>query len=134
MPCAILYFMAPPLLIDNQQQAQRSFWTAKAFHGYISKEYQIQCSYETVVRFFHKQGFALKTPQPWPDKQDEQPRERFVKELEQLFIQPDVEFGLPMNLVLRAIQGLESAGIKKGEKRSFGTDGNLSICQRIHPI
>jgi len=43
-------------LIDQPQQAQRTFWTAKAFHGYISKEYQIQCSYETVVRFFHKQA------------------------------------------------------------------------------
>ncbi len=42
-------------LIDEPQQAQRSFWTAKAFHGYISDQYQIQCSYETVVRFFHKQ-------------------------------------------------------------------------------
>ena len=48
-------------LIDQPQQAQRTFWTAKAFHGYISKAYQIQCSYETVVRFFHKQGGALKT-------------------------------------------------------------------------
>ena len=46
-------------LIDQPQQAQRSFWTAKAFHGYISETYQIQCSYETVVRFFHKQGYAL---------------------------------------------------------------------------
>jgi putative transposase len=44
-----------------------------------------------VVRFFHKQGFALKTPQPWPDKQDEQLRETFLHELEQLFNQPDVD-------------------------------------------
>ena len=77
-------------LIDQPQQAQRSFWTAKAFHGYISKEYQIQCSYETVVRFFHKQGYALKTPQPWPDKQDEQLRETFLQQLKQLMAQADV--------------------------------------------
>lgn len=78
-------------LIDTPQQAQRSFWTAKAFHGYISKYYQVQCSYQTVVRFFHKQGFALKTPQPWPDKQDEQQREKFLKQLEHLMDQPDVD-------------------------------------------
>ena len=84
---------APELaqLIDEPQQAQRSFWTAKAFHGYISQTYQIQCSYETVVRFFHKQGYALKTPQPWPDKQDEQLREAFLQKLEKLFNQPDVD-------------------------------------------
>jgi len=84
---------APELaeLIDQPQQAQRSFWTAKAFHGYISDQYQIQCSYETVVRFFHKQGYALKTPQPWPDKQDEQVREAFLQKLEQLFNRADVD-------------------------------------------
>ena len=70
---------APQLvqLIDEPQQAQRSFWTAKAFHGYISDPYQIQCSYETVVRFFHKQwrkiirafgsGYIGRYRQPWED-------------------------------------------------------------------
>ncbi len=78
-------------LIDQPQQAERTFWTAKAFHGYIGQAYQIECSYETVVRFFHKQGYALKTPQTWPDKQDEQLREAFVQQLEQLFNQADVD-------------------------------------------
>jgi transposase len=78
-------------LIDQPQEANRTFWTAKAFHGYISNAYQIECSYETVVRFFHKQGFALKTPQPWPDKQDEQLRQAFLHELGQLMGQPDVD-------------------------------------------
>lgn len=84
---------APELaqLIDQPEKAKRDFWTAKAFHGYIGEAYQIQCSYETVVRFFHKQGFALKTPQPWPDMQDEQLREAFVLQLQKLFEQPDVD-------------------------------------------
>jgi transposase len=84
---------APELaqLIDQPEKAKRDFWTAKAFHGYIGETYQIQCSYETVVRFFHKQGFALKSPQPWPDMQDEQLREAFVLELQKLFEQPDVD-------------------------------------------
>ena len=84
---------APELaqLIDQPEKAKREFWTAKAFHGYIGETYQIQCSYETGVRFFHKQGFALKTPQPWPDMQDEQLREAFVLELQKLFEQPDVD-------------------------------------------
>jgi transposase len=78
-------------LIDQPQQAERTFWTAKAFHGYISNAYQVECSYETVVRFFHKAGYALKTPQPWPDRQDEQLREAFVNELKQLFDRPEVD-------------------------------------------
>ena len=78
-------------LIDQPQQADRTFWTAKAFHGYISDVYKIDCSYETVVRFFHKQGFVLKTPQPWSDKQDEQQRKTFLEELKHLYNQPDVD-------------------------------------------
>ncbi len=34
---------------------------------------------------------SLKTPQPWPDKQDEQLREAFLHELSQLLNQPDVD-------------------------------------------
>lgn len=78
-------------LIDEPEKAERTFWTAKAFHGYISETYQIECSYETVVRFFHKQGYVLKTPQPWPDKQDEQLRETFLNELKKLFDQSNVD-------------------------------------------
>ena len=73
------------------QQAQQIFWTAKVFHGYISKEYQIQCSYETVVCFFHKQGYALKAPQRWPGKGDEQLPKTFLKEFKQMIDQSDVD-------------------------------------------
>jgi hypothetical protein len=46
--------------LDQPQQGQRRFWKAKAFHGYITKAYQIHCNYETVVWFFHKQGYEEK--------------------------------------------------------------------------
>lgn len=72
-------------LIDHPEKASREFWTAKAFHGYISEEYEIECSYQTVVRFFHKQGYALKMPQPFPDRQDEELRQKFLHELECLY-------------------------------------------------
>lgn len=78
-------------LISEPEQAERTFWTAKAFHGYLSETYQVECSYETVVRFFHRQGFALKVPQPWPDRQDEILREAFRQQLQDLSQDPDVE-------------------------------------------
>lgn len=55
-------------LIEQPETADRTFWTAKAFHGYIGETCQVECSYQTVVRFFHNQGFALKVPQPCPDR------------------------------------------------------------------
>ena len=78
-------------LIEQPEQAERTFWTAKAFHGYISETYRVECSYETVGRFFHRQGFALKVPQPWPDRQDEALRETFRQQLRELCQQPDVD-------------------------------------------
>ena len=50
----------------------RTFWTATAFHGFLKAEHQIECGYETVRRFFHEQGFALKVPRPWPERQGEE--------------------------------------------------------------
>ncbi len=38
-----------------------------------------------VVRCFHKQGYVLKTPQPWPDKQDEQLREALTEQIIRAF-------------------------------------------------
>ncbi len=93
-------------LIDQPQQAERTFWTAKAFHGYIGETYQIECSYETVVRFFHKQGYALKTPKPWPDKQDEQLRETFLDEANKT-----VTFQRTTNILI-----MDNASIQKGLK------------------
>lgn len=78
-------------LIEQPQRADRTFWTARAFHGYISESYQVDCSYETVVRFFHQQGFALKVPQPWPDRQDEAQRQAFREQLKALCELPDVD-------------------------------------------
>jgi len=78
-------------LIEKPEDAQRTFWTARAFHGYLSTVYQIECSYQTVVRFFHRQGFALKVPQPWPDRQDEAQREAFRQQLKELHHDTDVD-------------------------------------------
>ena len=46
-------------LIEAPERVERTFWTAKGFHGYLSQAYQIECSYRTVVRFFHQQGFGV---------------------------------------------------------------------------
>lgn len=83
----------PELLsaLETPEQAERTFWTARAFHGYIQDEYQIDCSYATVVRFFHEQGFALKVPQPWPDRQDEQKRQAFREQLKILSSLSDLD-------------------------------------------
>lgn len=58
-------------LIEQAQRVERTFWTAKSFHGYLSDHSELELSYRTAVRFFHSQSNRLKVPQPWPDRQGE---------------------------------------------------------------
>ena len=69
---------------EDPGRAQRTFWTATAFHGHIAEKYQVECSYNTVVRLLHEKGYVLKVPQPWPDRQDEELREKFRERLRTL--------------------------------------------------
>ena len=62
---------------EEPGRAQRTFWTASAFHGHITEKFRIECSYSTIVRLLHEKGYVLKVPQPWPDRQDETLREKF---------------------------------------------------------
>ncbi len=51
-------------IMEHPEFADRTFWTAKAFHGCISNAYQVECSHETIVRFLHREGFALSIQDP----------------------------------------------------------------------
>jgi transposase len=75
---------------EEPGRAQRTFWTATAFHGHITSKYQVECSYTTLLRLLHERGYRLKVPQPWPDRQDEAQREEFQKKLQGLLDDPDV--------------------------------------------
>lgn len=77
--------------IDEPEKVEQTFWTARAFHGFLSKTYAVECSYSTVLRFFHESGFALKVPQPWPDRQKEAERQAFREQLRALHEDPDTE-------------------------------------------
>jgi len=76
---------------EEPGRAQRTFWTATAFHGHIAQKYQVECSYETVRRLLHEKGYVLKVPQPWPDRQGEEAREKFRETLRELAKDPETE-------------------------------------------
>lgn len=68
-------------LIEHPEQAGQTHWTAKKFCGYLRAELDHAVGYRTVVRWLHEEGFRLKVPQPWPDRQDETARAAFVEEV-----------------------------------------------------
>jgi putative transposase len=51
----------------------------------------VECSYDTVRRLLHEKGYVLKVPQPWPDRQDEELREKFLVRLRTLAEDEEVE-------------------------------------------
>ena len=77
--------------IKHPERVGKSAWTVRAFHGFLTASYRIDCSYSTVVRLFHKNGFALKVPQPWPNRQNEAQRKAFRKRLKRLCQDKKVE-------------------------------------------
>ena len=82
---------------ENPASAGHRHWTARKFHGYLNKEVGLEVGYSTLVRWLHKQNFRLKVPQPWPDRQDEELREAFVKRLRAWVRDADVELsGWPL--------------------------------------
>lgn len=76
---------------EEPGKAQRTFWTASAFHGHITAKYALECSYNTILRLLHDKGYVLKVPKPWPDRQDEKAREQFIERLKKLVEDPEVE-------------------------------------------
>lgn len=78
-------------LVQHPDKAQIAHWTAKKFHGHLRDALQIECGYSTLVRWLHEHNFALKVPQPWPDRQDEQQREAWRTALRGLLADDAVE-------------------------------------------
>lgn len=76
---------------EHPERAGRTVWTARAFHGHLREHYRLECSYRTVVRFFHEQNFALKVPQPWPNRQDEKLRQAFRERLAALAAEAETD-------------------------------------------
>jgi transposase len=68
-------------LIEQPELAEQLHWTAVKFHGYLRQELQHEIGYRTVVRWLHDNNFRLKVPQPWPARQDEAQRQKFLEQL-----------------------------------------------------
>lgn len=78
-------------LVEHPEQVEQDHWTGVKLHGYLREELDLRVAYSTVMRFLHDQGFRLKVPQPWPDRQDEELRKAFCSKLKRLMADENVE-------------------------------------------
>jgi len=78
-------------LIEDPEKAGHSHWTAKKFHGYLKDKFKLEISYRSVIRWLHKENYALKVPRPWSDLQDETKRQNYLKKLKALLENPNID-------------------------------------------
>ena len=109
---------------EHPETADQRHWTARKFHGYLNQTVGLEVGYSTVVRWLHEQGFRLKVPQPWPDRQDEEQREGFVERLRAWLGDPDVELWFQDEMGVEGDPRPRRRWAKKGEKTRGTKNGD----------
>lgn len=78
-------------VLEDPSQAGELHWTGVKIHGWLQEQLCIELGYRTVIRYLHELDYNLRVPQPWPERQDESLRQKFLAQLRELQDQPDVE-------------------------------------------
>jgi transposase len=78
-------------VLENPAQAGQVHWTGIKIHGYLREKLSVELGYTTAVRWLHELNFHLRVPQPWPERQNQQEREKFQEELRALCADSKVE-------------------------------------------
>lgn len=122
--------------IEHPECAGRTHWTGVKFHGWLRDELQIEAGYSTVIRFLHEQGFALKVPQPWSDRQDEALREEFRVRLREWLCDERVELWFADESGFEGDPRPRRRWAKKGSKLRVVKNGDhvrMNVCGMIAP-
>jgi transposase len=78
-------------VLENPAAAGEVHWTGVKIHGFIQAQLQIELGYSTAVRWLHEINFHLRSPQPWPERQNEQERQQFLERLRQWADDPQIQ-------------------------------------------
>ena len=111
-------------LIEHPDQAGQAHWTAKKFHGYLREQLDHEVGYRTVVRWLHEEGFRLKVPQPWPDRQDEAAREAFVELVKTWLADERIDLWYQDEMGVEGDPRPRRRWIQKGEKGRVTRNGD----------
>lgn len=78
-------------VLENPAKAGEVHWTGVKVHGYLKEQLSIDLGYRTTIRWLHELNFHLRVPQSWPERQNQEQRELFRKELESWCEDPKIE-------------------------------------------
>lgn len=111
-------------LIEHPDQAGQAHWTAKKFCGYLCEQLDHAVGYRTVVRWLHEEGFRLKVPQPWPDRQDEPARVAFVAQVKSWLADEQIDLWYQDEMGVEGDPRPRRRWIQKGEKGRVTRNGD----------
>jgi transposase len=72
-----------PVLADPTQAGQ-IHWTGVKLHGWLQEQLQVQLGDRTVIRYLHELDHNLRVPQRWPERQNQEDRAAFLRDLQAL--------------------------------------------------
>ena len=111
-------------LIKHPDQAGQTHWTAKKFCGYLREALNQEVGYRTVVRWLHDEGFRLKVPQPWPDRQDATARAAFVEQVQAWLADAHIDLWYQDEMGVEGDPRPRRRWILKGEKGRVTRNGD----------
>lgn len=123
-------------LVEHPQKAGEYHWTAKKFHGYLRDTLQEQVGYSTLVRWLHDEGFRLKVPRPWPDRQDEALRAAFVERLRTWQADEEIDLWFADETGIEGDPRPRRRWAQKGSKPTVTKNGDhlrMNVCGAICP-
>ena len=123
-------------VVAQPSLAGQVHWTARKFHGYLREQLDTELSYSTALRWLHENDFALKVPQPWPDRQDEEVRSKWLEDLRLLLADPDVELWYGDEMGVEGDPRPRRRWAKKGEKARITKNGDhlrMNVCGAVCP-
>jgi transposase len=78
-------------VLENPASAGQVHWTGVKLHGYLKEKLCVDLGYRTAIRWLHELDFHLRLPRPWPERQNEEERNKFRTELSAWSQDPAVE-------------------------------------------
>lgn len=123
-------------LIDHPQLAGQLHWTARKFHGYVRRELDTELGYSTLVRWLHGENYRLKVPQPWPDRQDEEQRAAWRRELQEFLADAEVELWYADEMGVEGDPRPRRRWAPKGERTRVTRNGwhlRMNVCGMVCP-
>jgi transposase len=67
-------------VLNDPSTAGEQHWTGVKLHGWLKDQLSLELGYSTTIRYLHELGYNLRVLRPWPERQDEEQRERFLEE------------------------------------------------------